>query len=40
VEHAMQWCRIVVDDALPDLAIPIHEYPDQKALAQFSSEFP
>ena len=37
VEHAMQWCRVVVDDAVPDVAIAVHEYPDRMALAQFSA---
>jgi hypothetical protein len=33
----MQWCRVVVDDAVPDVAIAVHEYPDRMALAQFSA---
>ena len=36
MEHTVQWCRIVVDDAVPDLAIAVHEYPVQMALSQYS----
>src|SRR5258708_7547954 len=38
VEHTVQWRRIVVDDAVPDIAIAVHGYPVQMAPATISAK--